>query len=69
MKQIKFNVAVTDTGIPQLTSSARINVKIININDHAPHFNETEYHLNVNENALERTSIGFVYAHDADEGN
>jgi hypothetical protein len=41
----------------------------MNINDNAPQFNETEYHLNVNENAMERTSIGSVYAHDADEGN
>lgn len=69
VKQIKFNVTVTDTGLPQLTSSAQIYVKIININDNAPQFNESEYHLNVNENAMKRTSIGFVYAHDADEGN
>lgn len=41
----------------------------MNINDNAPQFNESEYHLNVNENALKRTSIGAVYAHDADEGN
>lgn len=69
VKQIKFNVTVTDTGVPQLTSSAQIYVKIININDNAPQFNETEYHLNVNENAMKRTPIGSVYAHDADEGN
>lgn len=69
VKQIKFNVTVTDTGIPQLTSTAQINVKIININDNSPQFNETEYRLNVNENAMKRTSVGSVYAHDADEGN
>ncbi|CRK91477.1 CLUMA_CG005143, isoform A [Clunio marinus] len=69
VKMIKFNVTVTDTGIPQLTSSAQIYVKIININDNAPQFNETEYNLNVNENAIKRTSIGSVYAHDADEGD
>lgn len=69
VKLIKFNVTVTDTGVPQLTSTAQINVKIININDNAPQFNETEYHLNVNENAMKRTSVGSVYAHDTDEGN
>lgn len=69
VKIIKFNVSVTDTGIPQLTSTAQIIVNVININDNAPHFNETEYHLNVNENAMKGTSIGAVHAGDADEGN
>lgn len=66
---IKFNVTVTDTGVPQLTSTAEIFINVININDHSPQFNETEYHLNVNENAIKGTSIGFVHAQDADEGN
>lgn len=69
MKLIKFNVTVTDTGVPQLTSTARVFVNVININDNSPHFNESEYHLNVNENAMKGTSIGFVHAQDADEGN
>lgn len=66
---IKFNVTVTDTGIPQLTSTAQIVVNVIAINDNPPHFNETEYHLIVNENAMKGTSIGAVHASDADEGN
>lgn len=69
MKEIKFNVTVTDTGAPKLTSTAEIYVKVININDNAPHFNETEYHFDVNENAHGKTSIGRVFATDADEGN
>jgi len=69
VKLIKFNVTVTDTGVPQLTSTAQIFVNVININDNSPQFNETEYRLNVNENAIKGTSIGFVHAHDADEGN
>lgn len=69
VKLITFNVTVKDTGVPQLTSTAQILVKVININDNAPHFNESEYRLNVNENARKGISIGFVYASDADEGN
>ena len=69
VKLIKFNVTVTDTGVPQLTSTAQIFVNVINVNDNTPQFNETEYQLNVNENAIKGTSIGFVHAHDADEGN
>lgn len=62
-------MTVKDTGVPQLTSTARVFVNVININDNPPHFNESEYHLNVNENAMRGTSIGFVHAWDADEGN
>jgi hypothetical protein len=69
VKLIKFNVTVTDTGVPQLTSTTRVFVNVININDNPPHFNESEYQLNVNENAMRGTSIGFVHAQDADEGN
>ena len=69
VKLIKFNVTVTDTGVPQLTSTAQVLVSVININDNSPQFNETEYRMNVNENAAKGTSIGLVHAHDADEGN
>lgn len=69
VREITFNVAVTDTGVPKLTSTAEVYVRVININDNAPHFNETEYHFDVNENAQEKTSIGRVFAIDADEGN
>lgn len=62
-------MTVTDTGDPQLTSTARVFVNVININDNSPLFNESEYKLNINENAIKGTSIGFVYAQDADEGN
>lgn len=62
-------MTVTDTGVPQLTSTAQVFVNVININDNPPHFNESEYQLNVNENAMRGTSIGFVHAQDADEGN
>lgn len=68
VRVINFNVTATDTGIPQLTSTAQVHVNIININDNTPAFNESSYHLNVYENAMQRTSIGFVHADDADEG-
>lgn len=61
-------MTVTDTGVPQLTSTAEITVNVININDNDPVFNETEYKFYVHENSAKGTSIGHVYAKDADDG-
>lgn len=68
VKQITFNVSVTDTGEPQLTAIAQIVVQVININDNIAIFNQTEYEFSVVENAIRGTSIGSVYAKDADDG-
>jgi hypothetical protein len=62
-------VTVTDTGVPQLTSTAQIIVDIINTNDNDPIFNETEYKFSINENSPRGTTIGHVFAKDADDGN
>jgi len=69
--QIKFDVVVKDTGVPQLSSTAQILVNIINVNDNSPKFDitQSEYRLNATENSPKGSSIGFVHAHDADEGN
>ena len=69
VKQITFRVSVTDNGVPQLSATAHIVVHIININDKDPVFNETEYKFNIDENSLKGTSVGFVHAVDADDGN
>lgn len=61
-------MTVTDTGVPQLTSTAEITVNVININDNDPVFNETEYKFYVHENSAKGTSIGHIYAKDADDG-
>lgn len=68
VKQITFNVSVTDTGEPQLSAIAHIVVDVININDNIAIFNQTEYEFTVVENAIRGTSIGSVYAKDADDG-
>ncbi|XP_055683308.1 cadherin-87A isoform X2 [Lutzomyia longipalpis] len=68
IKQIHFNATVTDTGVPQLTSTAMITVDVINENDNDPQFNETVYYFEVPENSPRGTIIGRVVASDADEG-
>ncbi|GAB0095360.1 Cadherin-87A [Sergentomyia squamirostris] len=68
VKTIRFNATVTDTGIPQLTSTAMITVDIINENDNDPQFNVTEYRFEVPENSPRGTIVGHIQATDADDG-
>ncbi|CAK1552466.1 unnamed protein product [Leptosia nina] len=49
-------------------SSARVNVKLLDVNDNAPTFEEQQYKLNVLENAPVGTKISDVSATDKDYG-
>lgn len=67
-KEIQFVATVTDTGIPQLTSTAHIVVDILNTNDNEPHFSQAVYHFNITENSPRGTVVGKVEASDGDAG-
>lgn len=49
-------------------SSARVNVKLLDVNDNAPSFEQTTYNFEVTENATIDTKIGDVQATDKDYG-
>lgn len=68
IKQIYVNAYVTDTGIPQLTSTAEIIVDIVNANDNEPVFSLPEYRFTVPENSAKGTFIGKIDAKDGDDG-
>lgn len=68
IKQIYVNAYVTDTGVPQLTSTAEIIVDIVNVNDNEPVFSSTEYRFTVAENSPKGTIIGNINAKDGDDG-
>lgn len=68
MKTIKLNAIVTDTGIPQLSSTAEIIVNVININDNDPLFEVSLYNFSVRENSPRGTIIGRIHAVDNDDG-
>lgn len=68
IKQIYVNAFVTDTGIPQLTSTAEIIVDIVNTNDNDPIFSLSEYRFSIAENSPKTTFIGTVDAKDNDDG-
>lgn len=68
IKQIYVNAYVTDTGIPQMTSTAEITIEIVNMNDIEPIFSLPEYRFTVAENSPKGTFIGKINAKDDDDG-
>lgn len=65
-RRFSFDI-VTSSGNREL-SSARVNIKLLDMNDNFPVFEETSYKFNVMENATIGTKIGNVFANDKDFG-
>jgi len=45
IENININLIVYDTGHPQLSTTATIFIKVININDNTPVFNQVLYYI------------------------
>ncbi|KAH8413012.1 hypothetical protein KR009_007416 [Drosophila setifemur] len=63
-----LSVIATDKGTPPLHASKSIFLKITDVNDNPPEFEQDLYHANVMEVADPGTSVLQVLAHDRDEG-
>ncbi|KAM4795846.1 cadherin EGF LAG seven-pass G-type receptor 2 [Rhinophrynus dorsalis] len=61
-----FEVEARDRGQPSLSSSAAVSVQILDVNDNAPEFAQSEYHARLNEDAAVGTSVLTVWAVDRD---
>lgn len=64
-----LNIIATDTGTPPLHASKTIYLRVTDINDNAPEFENGTYHANVMEVDDPGTSVIQVVAVDRDEGN
>ncbi|KAA0722319.1 Protocadherin-23 Cadherin-27 [Triplophysa tibetana] len=64
-----LTLMVRDRGTPPLNSSTVVTVNVLDINDHAPVFSNTEYYAQVSENSPLGTVLIHVSAHDPDLGN
>lgn len=64
-----LDVIATDTGNPPLHASKTIYLRVTDINDNEPVFEQEVYHANVMEVADPGTSVVKVTAIDRDEGN
>ncbi|XP_053312733.1 protocadherin-16 [Spea bombifrons] len=57
-----------DGGSPSRSSQMRLDVSVLDINDHAPVFNQSRYQALISESLPPGSSVLQVYATDADEG-
>ncbi|KAM7535513.1 hypothetical protein Aperf_G00000097430 [Anoplocephala perfoliata] len=65
---IEFGVVVRDHGTPQRSASAKVVIRILDRNDHAPEFEQNEYNISVPESIAVGEVILKVTAHDSDQG-
>ncbi|KAG9344076.1 hypothetical protein JZ751_012556 [Albula glossodonta] len=63
-----FIVEAFDGGLPQKTGKLQVQVHVLDENDNAPVFNQSEYHALVWENAPLSSPVCRVYATDVDLG-
>nr|DAA06580.1 TPA_inf: protocadherin beta 3 [Anolis carolinensis] len=70
-KEPHFVLTLTamDGGIPQRTGTVQINIKILDINDNAPQFTQSEYRVKLKENCSQDTLVSKVEARDMDFGS
>lgn len=67
-KQLEFTVIAYDSGVPQLSTTAKVTVTVINVNDQDPKFEKELYNATVKENSPPGTRVTVVKATDGDEG-
>ncbi|XP_022445643.1 protocadherin gamma-A12 isoform X4 [Delphinapterus leucas] len=61
-------LTASDAGYPVRTGTARIHVMVVDVNDNAPAFAQSEYRVSVPENVAVGTELLLVNATDPDEG-
>lgn len=62
-------IEALDGGSPPLRGEMTVNIKIIDVNDNQPIFNQSRYFATVPENATVGTTVLQVFANDADSGD
>lgn len=68
-KQLEFTVIAFDSGVPQLSATAKVTVTVINVNDQDPKFEKELYNASIKENSPPGTRVIVVKATDNDEGS
>ncbi|XP_069125193.1 protocadherin Fat 4-like [Argopecten irradians] len=63
-----FVVQVTDGKTPERTAFTMVNIRVIDVNDNAPHFNKPSYEYTITEGTYTMSTFGNVSATDRDTG-
>uniref|UniRef100_A0A3P8T3G1 Cadherin domain-containing protein n=1 Tax=Amphiprion percula TaxID=161767 RepID=A0A3P8T3G1_AMPPE len=66
---LSLKLLAVDGGNPQKSGTVNINVKVLDVNDNAPVFNQSVYKATVIENAPKGTYVVAVNASDIDSGS
>ncbi|XP_040597880.1 protocadherin alpha-8 isoform X15 [Mesocricetus auratus] len=64
----KLLLTATDGGKPELTGSVQLLVTVLDVNDNAPAFQQSEYEVRILENSDNGTTVIRLNASDRDEG-
>uniref|UniRef100_A0A286XZX3 Protocadherin alpha subfamily C, 1 n=2 Tax=Cavia porcellus TaxID=10141 RepID=A0A286XZX3_CAVPO len=67
--EINLLLVATDGGKPELTGTVHILIKVLDVNDNEPTFDQSVYKVKLYENAANGTLVIKVNASDADEGS
>ncbi|XP_007937281.2 protocadherin alpha-5-like [Orycteropus afer afer] len=62
-------LTATDGGKPELTGSVNLLIKVLDVNDNAPEFQQSVYEISLPENAKNWTAVIKLNASDVDEGS
>ena len=65
----QINITATDGGHPALSATVAVVIRIVNVDDHAPHFTLSTYQTRISENANVSDSVLQVSATDLDPGS
>ena len=68
MAQHQFLVTATDKGNPPLQASMVLTIEVLDVNDHAPVFDEKVYRKNISESKDSGATVLAVRAYDSDDG-
>lgn len=63
-----LEVIAQDYGIPSLSSTATVDITVLDINDNSPKFSSSSYAIDISEDAVIGSLVLEVTASDADEG-
>ncbi|TRY81236.1 hypothetical protein DNTS_021845 [Danionella cerebrum] len=66
--RLEFVVTAVDGGTPAKSGAVKIEVNVLDINDHAPVFSKPLYKVSITEHAAVGTTITRLQARDLDEG-
>ncbi|XP_037365029.1 protocadherin alpha-2-like [Talpa occidentalis] len=67
--QVNLLLVATDGGKPELTGTVQLLIKVLDVNDNEPTFDQSIYKVQLMENIANGTLVVKVNASDADEGS